>query len=52
MEVPFPGLGGGTTVGMQRMLGSSAQVQSVHCAWAEKVESSKEVGVWSSGDRR
>ena len=41
----LPRAGGGTTVGMQRMLGSSAQVQSVHCPWAEKVESSKEVVV-------
>lgn len=41
----LPRAGGGTTVGIKRMLGSSAQVRSVHCPWAEKVESSKEVGV-------
>ena len=48
----LPGAGGSTTVVMQRMLGSFAQVRSVHCPWAEEVESSKEVGVWSPDDRR
>ena len=45
----LPGAGGSTTAIIARMQESSAQLWSVHCPQAGRMESSKKAGVWSEG---